>query len=229
MQEFDINAFVDKLKEYIVFSPYFPIMYEGETYLSKWGYEQTDSEKHPNRSPQHLWKAAKECFEQTTTKGEDIITFDLGSAKMEQMHPYYHILEDAPVIRKAYRGTKKTKGSQATIKEVGKRDYGRVSWNGKIFSKEYERNVRGSRDRTTSVSHWGRDSKGNDIMINREALSYKNEHYHYIENSLDNYAIERLAEDFGLKVMRKKDTGLAEEYALQQELDQLLEMQESFE
>ena len=57
-------------------------------------------------------------------------------------------------------------------------------------------------------------------MINREAGAYQNVHYMYIEKILDSGILNTIAEEQGLKVMRKSNTGLAEEYFAQQgELD----------
>ena len=146
--------------------------------------------------------------------------FEIGNENAEEKYPYYHILEDAPVIRKRGRGTKKTKGSQAEVENLGQRDYNRVSWNGKTFTKEYSRNVRGSRKRLASVSHWTTDYMGNDVFINREANAYLNEHYHYIEKMLNDYGIlDTLASEFNLKRGRTIDTGLAEEYFSQEDAD----------
>ena len=213
--EYNIIDFTTKLKEWFVSSPLFPKM--TGTYKSGWGYMQTDEEKHPNRNPVHLDEAVRQCFDQTTSTSENTISFDLGSETMEHSHPYYHILEDSPVIRKKYRGTEKTKGSQAQIKDVGKRDYGRVEWNGKTFTKEYSRNVRGSRNRIESVSHWAVDSNGRKYFANRESNSYQNVYYRYIENILDQDVVMKLASEFNLTTKRKIDTGFAEEYSMQPE------------
>ena len=151
---------------------------------------------------------------------ENEISFNIGNEQMEKTHPYYHILENAPVIRKRGKGTDKSRGSQAKIEDVGQRDYERVSFNGKSFTKEYAKNVRGKRNRIDNVTHFVSDSRGNRKMINREAGAYQNVHYMYIEKILDSGILNTIAEEQGLKVMRKSNTGLAEEYFAQQgELD----------
>lgn len=208
--EYTIEAFVDRLKELFTDSSIFPYM-EQDYYNN--GYTQSDSSKHPHRSPQHLKDAVKECFENSMSKQTDMITFEMGSEKMEKMHPYYHILEDAPVIRKKYRGTEKSKGSQASIEDVGKRDYGIVNWNGKTFTKEYSKNVRGSRKSVVEKAQL-RTKLADRAYItkNFRANSYVNTHYKYIEKILDSGILETLAKEFNMTLKRKIDTGLAEEY-----------------
>lgn len=168
--------------------------------------------KHKKR-PLHIRDVA--FNDNPTIYSDNEAIFDIGNERAEREYPYYHILEDAPIIRKRGKSTAKTRGSQATIEDLGKRDYGRVKWNGKTFSKEYARNVRGSRNRRASVSHWATDYMGNDIFINREANAYENVHYKYIEKMLNGGILDELATTFGLTRKRTVDTGLGEEYAMQ--------------
>lgn len=201
--EYSITSFVNRLRD---------LMYVQFPYLPDRGRNYNESYKHGTHNGQIRDIAFKS---NPVLYTQDSATFDIGNEHAEQFYPYYHILEDAPVIRKRNKGTKKTKGSQAEIKELGKRDYGRVEWNGKTFTKEYSRNVRGSRKRLDTVSHWGTDYKGNQYMINREANSYQNIHYHYIENMLNSNILDRLAQDFNMKRSRTVDTGLNDELMLQ--------------
>ena len=215
---FDINVVTSRLKELFVNSPLFPNM--PENYVNEWGVVQSDREKHKGREPLKLKDAVVSSMANSTIFAENEISFNIGNEQMEKTHPYYHILENAPVIRKRGKGTDKSRGSQAKIEDVGQRDYERVSFNGKTFTKEYAKNVRGKRNRTNNVTHFITDSKGNRKMINREAGAYQNVHYMYIEKILDSGILNTIAEEQGLKVMRKSNTGLAEEYFAQQgELD----------
>ena len=208
--EYTIDNFVTKLKEYFTESSLFPYM-QGE-YLSSWNILQDSAKKHPKRNPPHLKDMTKMCLDQTTTiLDENTMVFDFGNERMETYYPYYHILQDAPVIRKKMQGTKKTKGSQAKVEDLGKRNYGITSWNGKTFTKEYTRNVRGSRNRLNKVSHW-ETIGGKKVWINRDSGAYQNVHYHYIDNVLDNDVVLKLASSFQMKPMRKENGGLAEEY-----------------
>ena len=215
---FDINVFASRLKELFVSSPLFPNM--PENYVNEWGVVQSDREKHKGREPLKLKDAVISSMANSTIFAENEISFNIGNEQMEKTHPYYHILENAPVIRKRGKGTDKSRGSQAKIEDVGQRDYERVSFNGKTFTKEYAKNVRGKRNRIDNVTHFVSDSRGNRKMINREAGAYQNVHYMYIEKILDSGILNTIAEEQGLKVMRKSNTGLAEEYFAQQgELD----------
>lgn len=179
------------------------------------------------KTPKHIRDVAFMENEVINT-GEQTI-FDIGNVASEENYPYYHILEDAPVIRKKGKGTTKTKGTQEMVKEKGKRDYGYVYWNGKTFTKEYTRNVRGSRNRIESVSHWVEEN-GTRTFINREANSYHNVHYQYIEKMLNNGILDQIAATFGLKRSRTIKTSLAEEFSEQEgiSLEKVLEVFGSF-
>ena len=209
---FSINAFYGTLVDLFINSPLFPNA--PKYYFNKLSGEIEEySEKHPNRKGVKLKQIAQQCMNETKNEEGNVITFDYGNEKMEIDFPYYHILQDAPYIRKKHKGTDKTKGSQAKV-ERGKRDYNIVSWNGKTFTKEYSRNVRGARNRTSEVSHWATDSKGQRIWINRGSDTYLNEHYQYIDKILDS-VVKELADAYGMKLLRKQKTGLAFDYLAQ--------------
>ena len=211
--DFELGLFAEKLKEWFVNSALFPYYEIANTTQTKYGRskQQSDKDKHPNRTPTHLKDVAKQCVDNTTFVGEGIIQFDYGNAVMEHNYPHYHILEDNQVIKKRGKGTKKTKGSQDQEKILAKRDYGKVSWNGKTFTKEYSRNVRGSRNRFSQVSHWS-IVNGQGHYENADANAYLNTHYKYIENILDQDVVQKLASYFELRPARKIDGGLGDEY-----------------
>lgn len=177
---------------------------------------EEDALKHPKRSPTHL-KSAIKSSTYIVDGGENKKRFDIGNERLEKLYPHYHILQQAPAIRKRGKSTAKTRGSQAKVENLGQRDYERVNWNGKTFTKEYSKNVRGSRKRITSISHWTEDYAGNNVFVNREANAYQNIHYKYIDNILNTDVVDRIALEFGLKRKRTIKTGLGEEYAMQPE------------
>lgn len=229
MSTFEINAFSRRLIELFLGSNLFPYM-KGNTYVTKNGRVQDEKVKHKNRDPRHLRTATRHSIDNSYVSSENLVTFDIGNEQMEIMHPYYHILQDSPYIRKAGMSTTKTRGSQAKI-EKGKRDYNIVSWNGKTFTQEYRRNVRGSRSRLAKVSHWEQDSSGNNVFVNRESNTYANIHYQYIDRILDSGILKDLASEFGLKTQRKSDSGLVDEFATSLGLDisTILDIFQSFE
>lgn len=204
MAEFELSAFTTSLQEMFLNNPNMPksTLY----YMDYKGRLQLNSEKHPNRTPLHLQEAIADSFRDSKVVQQDMITFDIGNEKMENMHPYYHILENTPYIRIANQGSKKTKGSQASVEKIGERDYEIVSWNGKTFTKEYRRNVRGMRNRDEKVTR-----RYGQVLVRRDSNSYKNDHYQYIERILDSIT-PLLADIYGLRLARKIDNGLAEEY-----------------
>lgn len=223
MQEFNLESFVANLKDLFINNPSMPksTLY----YMNKYGQLQLDSDKHPNREPLHLQDAIKNSFDETTSYNENIVTFDLGNERMETMHPYYHILENTPYIRKRDRGTTKTKGSQANVVDIAKRDYEIVRWNGKTFSKEYSRNVRGRRNRDENAT-----MRYGNVLVQRNGNTYKNEHYQYIERILDSVC-PLLAQMFNCKLMRTQKTGLEEDLAIERgvSVDTILDIFQSFE
>ncbi len=205
MEQFNLQTFVRQLKDLFLNNPNMPL--STEYYMNNRGYLQLDREKHPKREPLHLKDAISNSFENSSMNvDENVIVFDIGNERMEQTHPYYHILENTPYIRIKDQGTEKTRGSQAKVEKIGSRDYEIVEWNGKTFSKEYSRNVRGSRNRDeTTTRRYG------NVLVKRQSSSYKNDHYRYIERIIDSIN-PLLAQMFGLKLARTESTGLAEEY-----------------
>lgn len=198
--EYNLDAFFNSLISYMAVA--FPYMQD----------EEKDRAKHPKREPLHLKDAIFDNAQPIHSLNS--ITFDIGNETLETTHPYYHILEQAQVIRKRDRGTTKSRVSQAKVQNVSSRDYDRINWNGKTFTKEYRRNVRGSRSLIGKASRWE-----DDKFINREANYYANVHYRYIENILESGILDMLAAEFGMRRIRTKDSGLGEEYLLQESMD----------
>ena len=202
MAEFTIDSFVASLREK---------MYQ----LFPYENDEINRVKHKNR-PEHIRDIA---FNNLPVMGEgDVREFNIGSEQAEEKYPYYHILQQAPVIRKRDRGTKKSKGSQAEVKNLGQRDYERIKWDGKTFKKEYTKNVRGSRNSVVQNSTRYIYMGGSKIQINRQANSYVNIHYQYIDQMLDVIA-PMIASEFGMTFKRKVNTGLQEEYQWQNDQD----------
>lgn len=214
--DFEINSFVSTLREK---------MYEEFPYMKD---EALNFAKHPKR-PLNIRDIAFMWLPINVGAEGNTITFDIGSEYAEENYPYYHILEDAPVIRKANRGTTKTKGSQAQIRELGKRDYGRINFNGKTYSREYAKNIRGERNSVVKNATARKVGYGGKVYyINKDANSYRNIHYHYIENMLEKI-VPVIATEYNLKVGRKKITDLSEEYEQQQLEDRISNILASFE
>lgn len=207
--EFSIDLFTQRLRD---------LMYNSFPYENN----EINQKKHSTRIG-HIRDVAFKNNE-TIRLGDDQLTFDIGNVYAEERYPYYHILEDAPYIRKRDRATTKTRGSQEKVEYLGARNYNNISWNGKTYTKEYAKNVRGKRSRLSKVSHWATDYNGNRVMVNRESNSYQNVHYHYIENMLSLHT-QTLAIDFGLKLKRVQDSGLGDDY----EMSKIIDIFNSFE
>ena len=188
MADFDMNSFINALKSGL----YEKMPLENETNFFR---------KHRNRSGRMRDIAL--LNNPIIPIGSDIVYFELGNANAEEETPQYHILQQAQVITKRGRATKITKGSQASIADLGSRDYGQ--WSIKTNKKgqtsmfqEYNKNVRGSRSKVGSAQRTITNSEGKEMKINRESKYYVNEHYHYIENILDGFLLDQLANEFNL-------------------------------
>lgn len=207
MQEFSLQAFVDRVRSR---------MYD----LFPYENELINQTKHKGRTG-HIRDVA--FMDNPVIVGENTISFDIGNNYAETRYPYYHILQDSPVIRKKDRGTEKTRGSQANVKNLGQRDYGRVSFNGKTYSKEYAKNIRGKRNSVVErATRFEYNDKGQRIRINPNSLSYKNIHYQYINKILET-SIREVAPEFGYILVQVKGTSLKDDYAMQQEMDSVIE------
>lgn len=188
MAEFEMNAFIEMLKLGI----YNKMPLEKESDFNR---------KHKNRSGRMRDLALSQ--NSVIPLGTDKVYFEIGNDKAESETPQYHILEQAEVIAKAGRGTKKTKGTQNDISNLGQRNY--AIWTVKTNKKgktsmfqEYNKNVRGKRSK---IGKSQREIIGNDgktTIINKESKYYVNEHYQYIEKILDGGLLDQLATEFGL-------------------------------
>lgn len=151
--------------------------------------------------------------------GTDSEYFEIGNDESEEKAPYYHILQDAQVIRKAGRGTEKTRGSQAYVKDAKKRDYGQASYTISTDKRgytrinpyyEYRRNVRGKRSLIGKASQKVFSIEKNKMVtINRESKYYVNVHFDYIGRNLETIVMT-LAKEFGLQLSKVSNDYSAE-------------------
>jgi len=197
--EYSLQDFVDKIRQNL---------YDNFPYES----DELKIKKHI-KTPLHIRDVA---LGMPNISGETAI-FEIGNDYAETNYPYYHILEDAEVIRKRGRGNKQSRGSQANKDVIVGRsaDYGRVNFNGKTFTQEYRKNVRGSRSRADKGTFKIVGSDGKVWTVNKEANYYKNVHYHYIERILDT-TLPFIAQECGLRMGRTQLTSLEEEYNMQE-------------
>lgn len=156
------------------------------------------------------------------------MVFEIGNDYAEENYPYYHILEDSEVIRKRGRGTSKSKGSQAMISKLSDRDYSKISFNGKTYTREYQRNVRGRRSLTDKATRIIIGSDGKRYRVNGNANYYANKHYHYIERILEN-TLPWIASEYGLRMGRTQITSLESDYEEQNMENTILNIMSSFE
>ena len=199
--EFNLDLFVNELrKEMYIHFPY------------EWN-EYRNASKHPNRTD-HIRDIAF-MSNQIYAFTENQRAFDIGNYQAESKYPYYHILQDSPVIHKRPRkGESPTdKKSQGKIKDKGKRDYGKVLFNGKTYTREYAKNVRGKRASVIdNASSWKiNELKGGIEWNDTTSRYYQNIHYQYIDKILD-LAVPVVAQMFGGKLVGKSSSGLKDDY-----------------
>ena len=202
MAEFTLDGFVNRIRE---------VLYDNFPYED----DEINKKKHKGRTGHIKDIAFKDL---PVSVNMQTRTFDIGSEYAEMVYPYYHILQDSEVIHIKGHGTKGSKGSQDRISDKSARDYGRVTWNGKTFTQEYSKNVRGSRSRSGKARRYMVDSNGVVYKINANANTYVNIHYKYIDRIL-NETIPFIAQEFNLRPLRTKISGLGDEFAMQQEQD----------
>ena len=115
--------------------------------------------------------------------------FELGNDRAETVTPHYHILEDAKIIRMPGKGTKKSKGSQASIARKSDRDYGAVSYRettkGIQLIQEYRQNMTRNYDGRIGAKTQPREYSKRKQVSNVNKRNYRyNTHYQYIERIL---------------------------------------------
>jgi len=203
--EYNIDAFLKRL---------FELLKDNVPYESKENYDK----KHLKRGGRRL-QDLFDLNKNTTTINIDTRIVDVGGPMAEAITPQYHILQQAEVIHRKNRGTKKSLGSQANEPNLLMRDYEKVSFNGKTFTKEYTKNVRGMRSKARKILepkliYTNGQYKGQYKEARNTANYYVNVHYKYIDKILD-VIVPFIAHEFDLKPMRKQETSLEEEYKLQ--------------
>lgn len=112
--------------------------------------------------------------------------FEIGNEIAERTAPQYHILEDAKQIMNPYRGTRRSKGSQAKIQDKAKRDYSTMI-QGKSstgYVQEYRQSFKEGRrsyQGSTNLLENKRLYQNNNVP---QKFRY-NRHYAYIERILE--------------------------------------------
>jgi hypothetical protein len=134
----------------------------------------------------------------------DLQYFELGNDRAETVTPHYHILEDAKIIRMPGKGTKKSKGSQASIGRKSDRDYGAVSYRettkGVQLVQEYRQNMTRNYDGRIGAKTQPREYSKRKQVSNVNKRNYRyNTHYQYIERILAQVA-PQIAVGIGAKL-----------------------------
>jgi hypothetical protein len=171
-----VNYISIRLKQDMEKSPIFP-------------YDKTTPED-KRKYPRHMRDVAL-AQNVTYLISPDLHYFEIGNESAEENTPHYHILEDAKNIYYPYRGTKKSKGSQALIGRKSQRDYGLVSYRqtqkgtktGLI--QEYRQNMTRNYAGRLFGGEQPREYYKRKLVSNVNKRNYRyNKHYQYIERML---------------------------------------------
>lgn len=166
------------------------------------------SKKHPNREG-HMRDFALGDIPNSISLPNGSYCFEIGNEEAEKDYPHYHILEDAQVISKKNRATKRTSGSQASVQDRSQRDYGKITRTISINKKTGE--VRANRNGGVKYNYYQeyrKNVRGKRSLIGKAKVGdsasryYPNIHYHYIERTLDN-KLDFMCQDYGLKMKTK--------------------------
>lgn len=135
--------------------------------------------------------------------------FEIGNEYAEKTNPYYHILEDAKVIRNPNKGTPQSLGTQRSVKQVGKRDYGKVTYiksGGKTRVGQEYRTAYKNRSNIWNVNTTLYLKRFN---MRNEKRNYRyNIHFGYIERILEEIT-PTIAEQINARLI-VRDVGFAE-------------------
>ena len=183
-----VDVVSTRLKEGMETSPLFP--YDTKTPVDKRG------------KPHMLDMALKPNV--TFLISPELQYFELGNDRAETVTPHYHILEDAKIIRMPGKGTKKSKGSQASIARKSDRDYGAVSYRettkGIQLVQEYRQNMTRNYDGRIGAKTQPREYSKRKQVSNVNKRNYRyNTHYQYIERILAQVA-PQIAVGIGAKL-----------------------------
>lgn len=186
--DFELLTFINELRS---------LFAESMPYMEN---ESLKESKHAN-TPLHIKDVAL-LNNNVVRVDDDTAYFHLGNEEAESLYPYYHILDTAQVIKKAGKGTIKSKGSQTGLPSKD-RDYNiytiTTDKSGKQHQNyEYRKNIRGKR------------SKIKDDGTAKDKDSYVNIHYNYVEDSLDGKngakgIAQLLAERYNMVLRRKQN------------------------
>jgi hypothetical protein len=167
----------------------------------------------------------------------DVQYFELGNENAERITPHYHILEDAKIIRMPSKGTKKSKGSQRTIADKAKRDYGQLIYvpskeYGYQVVQEYRQNMTRNYDGTKKAITQPREYSKRKQVSNINKRNYRyNKHWQYIERILDS-VVRGLAIETNTKLKKGTEDSLFDPSRGTQEvagyLDDNFELQSGF-
>ena len=146
--------------------------------------------RNPKKPHARVIALEKNQIQQLSTES---VYFEIGNEEAEAKAPQYHILENAKIIRRPNRGTKKSRGSQANVADKSKRDYNSYltrqhtqSKSSKFGSLETIQEYRQNQTR----NFWGDAEKAREyserVLYHNKynRYYYENKHWKYMERIL---------------------------------------------
>jgi hypothetical protein len=133
--------------------------------------------------------------------------FELGNPSAERLTPHYHILEDSRIIRMPRKGTEKSRGSQAGVRDRSKRDYSVLGYAQgtttvvQEYRQQITRNYFGKGTKKTTP----REYEKRKAVTNKNKRNYRqNIYFMYIEKLLENIA-PFIASSINARLKRERD------------------------
>jgi hypothetical protein len=153
-----------------------------------------------------------------------MVEFQYGNETAEKLTPHYHILEDNKIIRNPYQGTEQSRGSQARVRQKGKRDYSTGSFDSTgSFVSEYRQSFsKGRRSYQTQNDRvWIKES--NRTTFKTQNKFRYNIHFAYIERILEKH-LPNIATMLNLKLLSGRATMIPERMANEPNIKDMVAM-----
>jgi len=152
----------------------------------------------------------------------DIQIFEIGNETAERTAPQYHILEDAKQIMNPYRGTRRSKGSQAKIQDKAKRDYSTMiqGESSTGYVQEYRQSFKEGRrnyQQAQDVLRIKGENMAYDKKYQKNNVPAKfryNKHYAYIERILEK-EVPQIASSLNITLESYRGLNVAETPSLE--------------
>jgi hypothetical protein len=153
-----------------------------------------------------------------------MVEFQYGNETAEKLTPHYHILEDNKIIRNPYQGTEQSRGSQARVRQKGKRDYSTGSFDSTgTFVSEYRQSFSKGRRSYEAIELRQWKKEDNRKYFKTQNKFRYNIHFAYIERILEKH-LPNIATMLNLKLLSGRATMIPERMANEPNIKDMVAM-----